>query len=590
MKVLDVDSLMTGLQEGVQDIDRLHGKVSAMQRSIRDFYAMKDALSGKGGEAIRSFFNEVHQPFLLFLYQSLQEYKNVLSKMQDSVDAFEPNPSGLIRQDFLENEVTDGFEKVKNRTVELTDDANSIISNVQDLVWVNRIDDTEVLDTVERGKKNVRNIVEDLHTLDKSQMQAMESARADLETMRHYLAGVESKVSSGNLSVVGFDFGVLKDVDGYSAMMEEIYGDGNWGLPRKVVGKLAKGETLTPYETDILYNYFQNEVLDDGKRKEIEGISSFINEKDIKRLTERLNEKVVISQDALEEEMEMVQAYVFLGTNMPSQTGVDYYARPKMEAYLMLLKGYHTRMVEDNTVIRVGKIEYEKNHNDISGHFLESVVETVRYNTDEDIMNIERFREWVFNDPDNFIMPQIEYTTITYATGAGASKNIRGSELKSLKEEYADYEANFIMTKVLNKTLSEISKKMDISGYVDAAKTVIGFDAGKKEMEDSIELDQALLIASSLNLEVAIGEQNPGKGMNIQFYPLDGTFNKIERWEELHKENPNLYFPDKEINASDWHEISKSLYEIEVEYPKIYSYIYDGTTNGQSIESLANGK
>lgn len=151
---------MTGLQEGVQDIDRLHGKVSAMQRSIRDFYAMKDALSGKGGEAIRSFFNEVHQPFLLFLYQSLQEYKNVLSKMQDSVDAFEPNPSGLIRQDFLENEVTDGFEKVKNRTVELTDDANSIISSVQDLVWVNRIDDTEVLETVNRGKKNVRSYYE----------------------------------------------------------------------------------------------------------------------------------------------------------------------------------------------------------------------------------------------------------------------------------------------------------------------------------------------------------------------------------------------------------------------------------------------
>lgn len=582
---------MTGLQEGVQDIDRLHGKVSAMQRSIRDFYAMKDALSGKGGEAIRSFFNEVHQPFLLFLYQSLQEYKNVLSKMQDSVDAFEPNPSGLIRQDFLENEVTDGFEKVKNRTVELTDDANSIISSVQDLVWVNRIDDTEVLETVNRGKKNVRSIVEDLHTLDKSQMQAMESARADLETMRHYLADVESKVSSGNLSVVGFDFGVLKDVDGYSAMMEEIYGDGNWGLPRKVVGKLAKGETLTPYETDILYNYFQNEVLDDGKRKEIEGISSFINEKDIKRLTERLNEKVVISQDALEEEMEMVQAYVFLGTNMPSETGVDYYARPKMEAYLMLLKGYHTRMVEDNTVIRVGKIEYEKKHNDISGHFLESVVETVRYNTDEDIMNKERFREWVFNDPDNFIMPQIEYTTITYATGPQASQNINESELNILKKELDDYESNFLAKNVLNKVVSELGKKANISGFIDAGKTAIGFDSGKKEMEDNIKIEEVLKTAGRLNLEVVISERNLGRGADLQLYPLDETFVQLERWKQLYNINSDISFPEEAINSHDWYKVAEELAGVEDEFgPKAYTYIYSGNKNGESIETLANEK
>src|SRR5690625_1746337 len=100
--VLDVDSLMSGLENGVQDINNLHEKISAVQRSIRDFYAMEDALKGKGGESIRHFFNEVHQPFLIFLYQTLQNYKNVLTKMQSSVTAFESNPRGMIRQDFLE--------------------------------------------------------------------------------------------------------------------------------------------------------------------------------------------------------------------------------------------------------------------------------------------------------------------------------------------------------------------------------------------------------------------------------------------------------------------------------------------------------
>src|SRR5690625_59539 len=139
--------------------------------------------------------------------------------MQSSVTAFESNPSGMIRQDFLENEVMDGFEKVKSRTMELTDNANSIISSVSDLVTVDRIDDTEVLETVERGKKKVRSIVEELHTLDKTQVKAMESVREDLQTMRSYLSDVESKVERGDLSMVGFDIGVLQGTKTYDKIL-----------------------------------------------------------------------------------------------------------------------------------------------------------------------------------------------------------------------------------------------------------------------------------------------------------------------------------------------------------------------------------
>ncbi|WP_164217727.1 LXG domain-containing protein [Virgibacillus sp. YIM 98842] len=591
MKVLDVDSLMSGLEEGIRDIDDVHEKISAVQRSIRDFFAMEDALRGKGGDAIRYFFHEVHQPFLIFLYQSLQDYKTVLKKMQNSVEAFEPNPNGLIRQDFLENEVTDGFDKAKDRAMALTDDANGIIGSVQDLVAVDRIDDTAVLESVDRGKKKVRNIVEDLNALDKSQVQAMTSVRADLQTMKRYLADVEAKVERGDLSPDNFNFGVLRDVEGYSAMMEEIYGEEEWQVPREIAAKLANGKTLSPYEQDVLYDYFQNEFLNAGKRKEIEEIAGFINEKDIDKLTERLNDKVVISADALEDEMVMIQAYVFLGNHIPSETNVDYYDRSKLEAYLMLLKDLHTRMVDGDSVIQVGKLEYEKNHHNISGHFLESVIKQVEYNTSGDIMNKEEFHEWVFNDPDNYIMPRIESTAITYATGPQASTNIEENELENSKNEYANYEENFIVTNIVNKVVSELAKKANISGFVEAAKTVVGFDSEKKEMGGDIKVEEALKVADRLNLEMAISEQGNGKELNIQFYPLDGTFEKMERWKELHKENPNLYFPNKEINSHDWYAIGNELKKIQLDYgSKTYAYIYDGSENGESIEVLAKGE
>src|SRR5690625_3573379 len=66
--------------------------------------------------------------------------------------------------------------------------------------------------------------------------------------------------------------------------------------------------TLTDVERDEQYDYIQNVLLDGKKGKEIKKIASFMNENDIDKLTERLNEKVVISADTLEEEIAMIEA------------------------------------------------------------------------------------------------------------------------------------------------------------------------------------------------------------------------------------------------------------------------------------------
>src|SRR5690625_616860 len=160
LKVLDVESLISGLEDGIQDIDDLNDKFEAVQRSIRDFHAMEEALSGPGGDSIRNFFNELYLPFLTYLYQSLSNYKSILENAQNSVESYESNPSGYVRQDFLESEVTDGFNNVKNRTSDLTEEANSILGSIDDLVSIRRIDDSEVQDAVEEGKSKTSTIIE----------------------------------------------------------------------------------------------------------------------------------------------------------------------------------------------------------------------------------------------------------------------------------------------------------------------------------------------------------------------------------------------------------------------------------------------
>ena len=435
--------------------------------------------------------------------------------------------------------------------------------------------------------------MEELHDLDQSQVASLHSVKEDLQTMKSFLADMESKFKSGELSVGSYSMKAIRDIDAYQSIKESV--DGEDGLIddslELILQKMENGETLTDVEQDELYDYTQNIMLDDKKRKEIEDIASFMSEEDIGKLTERLNEKVVVSADALEEEIAMIQGYVFLGTQTPKETGVAYYKRRKLQTYLMLLKSYHSRIVEDDQVLLVGKVDFKEDHNGVFGYYLESVMQTAKYAVDEDLMDKDDFRKLAFFDPDHFIMPKIESTEVTYATGENATANIRKSELKSIEGELANYEADFIVTEIFGKAISLLLEKANVDVVIDTGKSIIQFQSVKEEKEGKVKIESALIIAEKLDLEVAISEDGSGKELNIQLYPLEETFTKIERWKELHNaDNSDIPFPEEEINSHDWYEVGEKLYEIEEEYGSEVTDYISSYKEGVSVDDLEKGK
>ncbi|WP_191126242.1 T7SS effector LXG polymorphic toxin [Cerasibacillus terrae] len=223
MKVLDVDVLQSGIDDTLKDIDNLQGQISAVQRAVRDFAGLDDALSGKGGEAIRSFYNDFHQPFLIFLHQSLTDYQHTLTELKEAVETFEPNANGYVSQEFLENDVKSGLDDVKTTAIDFTSEANSIIGSVQDIVSIEKIDESEVVDNVQRGKEKADHIVEELNILDEYGVSQLEQTKQDLDTMLNYLTEIESKFQSGDLSIRNFNVKAIQGLESFQMIQDSIY-------------------------------------------------------------------------------------------------------------------------------------------------------------------------------------------------------------------------------------------------------------------------------------------------------------------------------------------------------------------------------
>ena len=85
------------------------------------------------------------------------------------------------------------------------------------------------------------------------------------------------------------------------------------GMFGNLMEKLAKDEALTPKEQALLYNFFQNILLTNEAREEVEEVTNLISEKNIDKLKERLNDKVVYSRKSLEREIAIIQAYLYMG-------------------------------------------------------------------------------------------------------------------------------------------------------------------------------------------------------------------------------------------------------------------------------------
>ncbi|MER2090553.1 MAG: LXG domain-containing protein [Sporosarcina sp.] len=191
MKIVDVGPFQEGLQRNQAMLGRLEGEMKAIESSIQGLVALEDSLKGQGGDAIRMFYSECHLPFVQYFLVFKNTYDSVLAQIGSSLHSLEPSSTGFIRESFLEGEVESGLTAVSQVTAALTDESNTIMDQVSDIVALPHLYDQEVQQGVSDGKRKRDETVTNVHQFDAEQTYALSTIESDLRTMENWLIDLE---------------------------------------------------------------------------------------------------------------------------------------------------------------------------------------------------------------------------------------------------------------------------------------------------------------------------------------------------------------------------------------------------------------
>ncbi|MFT7821542.1 ribonuclease YeeF family protein [Bacillus siamensis] len=214
MKTLDVRALREGVQHTIESLDKQKDQLTELLQSVKQLAAMKDALRGKGGDAIRAFYKECHMPFLQFYEMVIDEYKSVLQQTNSRLSDLEPDSTGVIEQGFLEHEAKQGLRQSKQAAEQLVNDINRQAASVSHIMSLPSVHDGIFREETHRAEKKINDTLEQLYEFDNTQNQALKETTADIQTMKRYMEQLQNMYTGPKIGITTYSSGsILKSIE-----------------------------------------------------------------------------------------------------------------------------------------------------------------------------------------------------------------------------------------------------------------------------------------------------------------------------------------------------------------------------------------
>lgn len=357
--------------------------------------------------------------------------------------------------------------------------------------------------------------------------------------------------------------------------------------------KMESGEALNYGERELLYQYIQSEVLDGDVRKDMQALTGMIGDGS-DALLNRINHQVLASEDALDREIALIEAYLYRGNLRPDEHNVASKDAAKLRAYLEVLYNYKKAIIEvrEETgeeiggggkplFARVENIKYEASEGPLS----------LSFQTNITILMIENEKtEWTrgqFLEMESVPMVRMNESEVTYYTGERSFLGLQMAENEELNQKKARYNADFLSTEVEQMIMSELSKKIPGLETIDRMSR---YQAGQEEINQQITLGEAKVTAGALNMELhmtkrsSLSLEGEQEELNVSFQPTKKTFDILNRWKEVNTINADVPYPAEAIEHHDWYTISDELLKAEVFINEIHIDLYKYIVNGELPE------
>ncbi|MEI4527213.1 T7SS effector LXG polymorphic toxin [Priestia megaterium] len=199
MKTLDVDAFHENIQAILDSIKSQKEQIQGLISQVQAFSSLDDAFKGKGGEAIRSFYETGHASFLTLYHSLLTSYEARLTQIIHALRSFEPSEDGYITQPFLQDTIPAHLNQTRNTTVSLVDQANAAIQKISHLASVSALNDQGFLTEVEQAKHKADKTMNDLARFDEQQTQSLSAIQDQLTSLNSLLSKVKVGFQNGSI-------------------------------------------------------------------------------------------------------------------------------------------------------------------------------------------------------------------------------------------------------------------------------------------------------------------------------------------------------------------------------------------------------
>lgn len=204
MKQLHNPSLHIDINQLLNQLDTKLDQMDQLRNAIVELVSNQESFTGTTGNSIRTYYQNIHLPFISFYCVSLENYKSSLQKLRESSLNLEEDKNGVIMQKFLEGELTDSLDRTKRKAIDLVDEANSTFRSISDIVHISHLNTGEFTSSMDEAQRATDDTVEDLINFDSKNSEGLESVGDDIQMMEQYIAEMENMVKEGTLSVESY--------------------------------------------------------------------------------------------------------------------------------------------------------------------------------------------------------------------------------------------------------------------------------------------------------------------------------------------------------------------------------------------------